>query len=259
MQRMLLILLMLFTASSSMCWAKVLLADAKETRPAVEVKRPIALPHQHTDRCDLTKAEPVQIVCILDRSGSMWHLAEDTIGGYNSFLAKQRQERGAAEVTTVLFDDKYDKIVEAVDIKTVPELTTKEYYARGMTALLDAVGRTVMDTVGRLDKAGVCPAKRRVLFLIMTDGKENDSKEYSKADVKAMIETAAREYKWNFIFMGANIDSAAEAKSIGIGADHAVDYDHDSSGVRRSFSRMDAAVSEMREKGSVGESWKQAE
>ncbi|SHK68402.1 hypothetical protein SAMN05216582_11261 [Selenomonas ruminantium] len=259
MHRILLILLMLFTVSSSMCWAKVLPPAVAEDQPVPGVRKPIVLPHQHTEQCRLTKAEPVQIICILDRSGSMRHLAEDTIGGYNSFLAKQRQEKGAAEVTTVLFDDKYDKIVEAADIKTVPELTAKEYYARGMTALLDAVGRTVMDTVNRMDKDGVCPARRRVLFLIMTDGKENDSKEYSKADIKSMIETAAKEYNWNFIFMGANIDSVSEAQSIGIGADHAIDYDHNSSGVRQSFLRMDAAVTEMRETGSVGDNWKKAE
>ena len=188
----------------------------------------------------------------------MRHLAEDTIGGYNSFIAKQKQEKGTAEVTTVLFDDKYEKIVEAADIKTVPELTSKEYYARGMTALLDAVGRTITGTLDRMNKDNICPAKRRVLFLIMTDGKENDSKEYTKADIKAMIETASKEYNWNFIFMGANIDSASEAASIGIKADHAVDYKHTSSGVKRSFSRMDAAAKEMRETGSVGDSWKQA-
>lgn len=256
MYRIILSLLMMLVLSTSMCLAKVLPAPEPAAETGNIVKKTVVLSHEHSSKCLLTSAEPVQIICILDRSGSMRHLVGDTIGGYNSFLEKQRQEKGRAEVTTVLFDDKYEKLVEAEDIKKVPELTSKEYYARGMTALLDAVGRTVTDTFGRMNQEGICPAKRRVLFLIMTDGKENDSKEYSKADVKAMIETASKDYKWSFIFMGANIDSVSEAASIGISADHAVDYNHDAGGVRQSFSRMDAAAKEMRETGSVGESWK---
>ena len=125
-----------------------------------------------------------------------------------------------------------------------------------MTALLDAVGRTIMDTAGRMEKEGICPEKRRVIFFIMTDGQENDSKEYDRASVKAMIETATKEYNWNFIFMGANIDSVSEAASIGIDSKHAVDYDYNGAGIRQSFDRMDAAVSEMRETGTVGDQWK---
>lgn len=241
---------------SAMCWGGGLPGDLQVEEKAQEIEQPSVFSHKHNLNCYKTEAEPVQIVCILDRSGSMRNLAGDTIGGYNSFLAKQRQEAGSAQVTTVLFDDKYDKIVDAVDLAKVPELTEREYYARGMTALLDAVGRTIMDTAGRFEQEGICPAKRRVLFMIMTDGKENDSKEYSRAAVKSMIEVATREYGWNFIFMGANIDSVAEAASIGINAKHAVDYDYSGSGVQESFDRMSAAASEVRESGSVGEGWK---
>lgn len=212
--------------------------------------------HKHTADCEKTAAEPVQIICILDRSGSMRSLAEDTIGGYNSFLDKQKQETGAATVTTVLFDDKYEKIVDNVDLKATPELTSSEYYARGTTALLDAVGRTIMETAGNMEKEGICPAQRRVLIIIMTDGLENASREYNKADVKAMIEATTNDYKWNYIFMGANIDSVAEASSIGIRADHAANYTHDREGIKKSFSQMDAAASEMRETGEVSEDWK---
>lgn len=259
MYRTLLALVTMIALGTGICFAKVLPADTQKERQIMETEQSELLQHQHTSKCLLTSVEPVQIICILDRSGSMRHLVGDTIGGYNSFIDKQRQEKGRVEVTTILFDDKYDKIVEAKDIKDVPELTNKEYYARGMTALLDAVGRTVADTLGRMNHEGICPAKRHVLFLIMTDGKENDSREYSKADVKAMIEKATKEYKWNFIFMGANINSTSEAASIGIGADHAVNYEHDAGGVRKVFSRMNAAAKEMREDGSVGEKWKQAE
>lgn len=253
MYRLLLSLSVMFILSTGMCLASVL-----PNKPVVPASEKVLPQHQHTSKCLLTSAEPVQIICILDRSGSMRHLTEDTVGGYNSFLAKQRQEKGKAEVTTILFDDQYEKITDAMDIKKVPDLTTKEYYARGTTALLDAIGRTVTNALGKMNQEGICPAKRRVLVLIMTDGKENNSREYQKKDVKSMIEMASKEYNWNFIFMGANIDSIAEANAIGIDADHAVNYDHTGRGVKKTFSRMNAAAKEMRETGTVGGTWKEA-
>ena len=256
MFKSLLLGIMMLMAGNSLCFARELPGDLTVEKPSEEIVQDYALSHKHNLSCYRTTAEPVQIICILDRSGSMRPVAEDTIGGYNSFLEKQRQEKGSAEVTTVLFDDQYDKLVEAADINKVSELTSKEYYARGMTALLDAVGRTITSTMGRMEQEGICPARRRVLFLIMTDGKENNSKEYSKAAVKSMIEEATKEYHWQFIFMGANIDSVSEAASIGISAKHAVNYEHNQSGVRESFDRMSAAASEMRETGTVGEDWK---
>ena len=256
MLRMLVISLMMLLGCSGLCLAGAATEDIGAQ--AEKEKASFQFPHEHTAKCEATAAEPVQIVCILDRSGSMHPIAEDTIGGYNSFIAKQRQEKGKAQVTTVLFDDKYDVIGEAVPIGKVPQLTAKEYYARGMTALLDAVGRTIMSTASRMEKEGICPGKRRVLFLIMTDGQENDSREYTKERVKTLIETAGKEYGWEFIFMGANIDSAAEAGAIGIKADYAVDYSHDAEGVQESFDRMSAATTAMRESGSVGKDWKKA-
>ena len=238
-----------------------LAAKQQKDEKIAEVSTPITttqsiLPtHKHTEKCEKTTAEPVQIICILDRSGSMRSLAEDTIGGYNSFLDKQKQEAGKAAVTTVLFDDKYEKIVDHVDLESVPELTSKEYYARGTTALLDAVGRTIMDTAGSMEKEGICPEKRRVLFIIMTDGLENASVEYNKSAVKAMIDESTNNYKWNYIFMGANIDSVAEAESIGIKADNAANYTHNAKGVRKSFEQMDNAASAVRETGEVSKDW----
>lgn len=219
--------------------------------PAPPVNQNRLPPHEHTAKCAETSAEPVQIICILDRSGSMSSLVTDTIGGYNSFIEKQKQESGEAEITTVLFDNQYEKITDGVDIKDVKELTSAEYYARGTTALLDAVGMTITDTLGKMEKAGICPAKRRVLIMIMTDGYENASKEYSKADVKALVEATTKNYNWNYIFMGANIDSVAEAGSIGISRRHAANYSHDDKGVRESFDRMNEAAMEVRESGTV--------
>lgn len=216
----------------------------------------ISLPHKHNADCEKTSEEPVQIICILDRSGSMQSLTEDTIGGYNSFLEKQKKNPGKAEVTTILFDDEYEKIADAVDLNEIQDLTSEDYFARGTTALLDAVGRTIMDTLGKMEKEKICPEKRRVLVMIMTDGQENASNEYSKATVKKLIEATTKEYNWNYIFIGANIDSAAEAGSIGINAKHAANYSHDRKGVGESFSMMDAAATEVREKGKVGDNWK---
>lgn len=216
----------------------------------------ISLQHKHTKICEETSVEPVQIICILDRSGSMRRLAEDTIDGYNSFLDKQKQNSGKAAITTILFDDQYEVISEAVDLNEAKYLTSKEYYARGTTALLDAIGRTVSNTLGAMEKEKICPAKRRVLFLIMTDGLENASKEYNKSDVKNLIAATTEEYGWNYIFVGANIDSVSEAQSLGISAENAANFSHDRTGVQKSFSLMDSAASEVREKGNVGENWK---
>ena len=258
MKRFLLIS-MLLIATVGTCLAMVRSSSSPSIRleePNHKVKQNILPVHEHTESCDNTEAEPVQIICILDRSGSMSKLAEDTIGGYNSFLEQQKKEPGKAEVTTIIFDDKYEKIVDAVDLKKVPELTSAEYYARGNTALLDAVGRTIMEVAGKMEKERICPAKRRVLVLIMTDGKENASEEYDKGTVKSLIESTTNEYKWNYIFMGANIDSVSEAASIGIKSHHAADYAHNRAGIRESFSKMGAAAREMRETGEVSEDWK---
>lgn len=225
------------------------------TNTTDKIERNVLPTHKHTANCEKTEAEPVQIVCILDRSGSMQSLAGDVIGGYNSFLEKQKKESGKAEVTTILFDDQYEKISDAVNLNDVEELTSAVYYARGNTALMDAVGRTITETLANMEKNKVCPAKRRVLIMIMTDGLENASKEYSKSTVKALIDSTTKEYNWNYVFIGANIDSASEAQNIGISSNHAANYAPDSAGVRKSFERMGEAASEVREKGTVSEDW----
>ena len=222
----------------------------------VELPKPqepeqVQLVHKHNDDCKKTQAEPVQIICILDRSGSMSSLAADTIGGYNSFIEQQKAKEGTAEVTTVLFDDQYEKISDAVNLSDVPELTSAQYYARGTTALLDAVGRTITETLSRMERERICPAKRSVLIMIMTDGYENASKEFTKAKIKALVEGTTKEYKWNYIFIGANIDSAAEAGGIGIDRKHAANYKPSSEGVRNSFDMMREAADEVRERGTL--------
>lgn len=213
--------------------------------PVQEIKN--VLPkHVHKATCKETAAEPVQIICILDRSGSMRNLAEDTIGGYNSFLAKQKENPGAAEVTTVLFDNEYELIADAVNLQEIGELTAETYYARGTTALLDALGRTITATLGRFEKENICPEKRRVLVMIMTDGLENASREYNKATVKSLIEATTKNYGWNYIFMGANMDSVSEASKLGINERNAMNFSADSKGVAKTFERMSEAADEAR-------------
>ncbi len=261
MKKTWLAMLLALVVCSSIALAQPAPADGKALPQAGDaVKTPAAKPaqlrHKHTPDCMNTTAEPVQIICVLDRSGSMRNLAGDTIGGYNSFLEQQRQKEGEAQVTTVLFDDKYELVTDGVDLREAPDLNSDVYFARGMTALLDAVGRTVTNTLNRMEEEGVCPANRRVLVLIMTDGLENNSREYSKAAVKGLIDATTKEYGWNYIFMGANIDSVSEAASLGIKADYAVDYSHDSAGVAKSFDRMVLAADEVRENGRVSKDWK---
>jgi len=228
-----------------------------KVKKTVEIVKENVLPvHKHSAACEETDAEPVQIICILDRSGSMSNLAEDTIGGYNTFLEKQRQSPGKVEVTTVLFDNQYEKIADRVDLNEIEELTSEKYFARGTTALLDAIGMTLTDVAGKMEKEKICPEKRRVLVLIMTDGLENASVEYNKATVKSMINYTTENYKWNYIFMGANIDSVSEAESIGISGKHAMNYSASRKGVQRTFEKMDDAASAVRESGAVDEDWK---
>lgn len=244
----LLIIFLTLIIFSGLPFAKTLPSPTPEPVATVEHILPT---HKHTAACDETTAEPVQIVCILDRSGSMSKLASDTIGGYNSFIEQQKKKSGRAEVTTVLFDDQYEKISDAVDIKEIPELTSAQYYARGNTALMDAVGRTIIETLANMERDGICPAKRRVLIMIMTDGYENASKEFNKANVKALVESTTKDYNWNYIFIGANIDSASEASSIGIARRHAANYSPNQKGVHQSFEMMNKAAEEVRERGTV--------
>ena len=187
-----------------------------------------------------------ELVFILDRSGSMSGLEADTIGGFNSLVEKQKKEEGEAIVSTVLFDDNCEVIHDRVDIKKVEKLTDKEYYVRGCTALLDAVGGAIhhIGNVHKYAREEDRPAK--TLFIITTDGMENASRRYSLKDVKKLINRQQEKYKWEFIFLGANIDAIEVAESIGIKASHAANYHCDSRGTKVNFCALDAAVSRVR-------------
>lgn len=194
------------------------------------------------------------LVFILDRSGSMSGLESDTIGGYNAMLEKQKG--GDVRVTTVLFDNTIDTLYEQTPIEKVPKMTEKEYYVKGCTALLDAVGSTIK-RISKLHKQGNRPEK--TLFVITTDGLENASREYTYDKVKAIIEKKKEKYNWEFLFLGANIDAAAEAGKMGICADKAVKFKCDSKGTALNFSVLAKTVGAFAKPcGKISDDWKEA-
>ncbi len=192
------------------------------------------------------KKNLTEIVFILDRSGSMHGLERDTIGGYNSMLEKQHKVDGEAYVTTVLFDDEVETICDRAPIKDVEDMTDREYFTRGCTALLDAVGGTIRH-IGNIHKyAREEDVPEKTLFIITTDGMENASREYSYDKVKKMIERQKEKYGWEFLFLGANIDAAEMGARIGIERDYAVTYKSDEEGTMLNYDVMSEAITQKR-------------
>ena len=187
-----------------------------------------------------------EIVFILDRSGSMSGLEADTIGGFNSMIAKQKKEDGEAYVSTVLFDDQCDVLHDRVPMDKIPVMTDKEYYVRGCTALLDAVGGAIHHIANVHKYARDEDRPEKTLFVITTDGMENASKRYSYEKVQAMIKKEQEKYGWEFIFIGANIDAVQEAKRFGIRKERAVNYVHDEIGTEALYRSVSKAVCAMR-------------
>jgi uncharacterized protein YegL len=181
------------------------------------------------------------IVFILDRSGSMGGLESDTIGGYNAFLKKQQEVEGAARVTTVLFDDKYETLHDRLDLKKAKPLTSKEYFVRGSTALLDAVGKTVSIFKHRQEAGESDFQAEKVIFIITTDGYENSSSEYNYQQVKQLVEAQTAK-GWEFVFLGANIDAVGTAGNMGIKASRSKNYHNDGQGISLNYDVLSDAV-----------------
>ena len=204
------------------------------------------------------KKNLTELVFILDRSGSMAGLEGDTIGGFNSMIEKQRTEPGKAFVSTVLFDNVSEVIHDRVDLQKVEPMTRRDYYVRGCTALLDAVGKAIHH-IGNVHKyAREEDRPEKTLFVITTDGMENASKEYTYDRVRKMIERQREKYDWEFIFLGANIDAAKEAARFGIGADRAANYHADSAGTAVVYEAVSKAVYSVRACRPMNNDWKQA-
>lgn len=168
----------------------------------------------------------MDLVFVLDKSGSMWNVVEDTIGGFNSFIKREKESGLNTRVTLVLFDDEYKILYTRKPIDEVEELTSEDYFASGCTALLDAVGRTILSLDGEVAE--------KVMFVITTDGLENASVEFKRDDVKKLIES----HKWEFLFIGADIDSYSEATSLGIRSSRTANYEKSSAGLGALFSSV---------------------
>ena len=202
------------------------------------------------------KKNLTEIVFILDRSGSMAGLEDDTIGGFNSMIRKQKAEDGEALVSTVLFDNYTEVIHDRVDIQKIQPMTHKDYYVRGCTALLDAVGKAIHH-IGNVHKyAREEDRPEKTLFVITTDGMENASREYSYDRVKKMIQHEQEKYGWEFIFLGANIDATKEAARFGITEDRAVNYHADCQGTAVIYEAVSEAVCNVRASRPMSKEWR---
>jgi len=202
------------------------------------------------------KENLTELVFILDRSGSMDHLTKDTIGGFNSFIQKQKEEPGEALVTLILFDNHYDVIYSGKDIQKVEPLTELQYYARGTTALLDAVGKTINEVGARLNNTAEEEKPSKVLFVITTDGYENSSVEFTKDKVKSMIEHQTEKYSWEFMFIGGDLESTEYFISMGANAHNVAYSKQDSSGVSALYCSINSAVTTYRSAGEINTDWK---
>ena len=202
------------------------------------------------------KKNLTEIVFILDRSGSMAGLEADTIGGFNAMIEKQKKEPGEAFVSTVLFDNHREVIHDRVNIGRIEPMTREQYYVRGSTALLDAVGHAIHH-IGNVHKyAREEDRPEKTLFVITTDGMENASREYTYEKLKAMIARQKEKYGWEFIFLGANIDAAREAGRFGIDADHAANYHADTQGTAVIYEAVNEAVCNVRACRPMAAQWK---
>ena len=196
-----------------------------------------------------------EIVFILDRSGSMSGLEADTIGGFNSMIEKQKKENGEALISTVLFDNVSEVIHDRVPVQKVEPMTDKDYYVHGCTALLDAIGGAIHH-IGNIHKyARIEDVPEHTLFVITTDGMENASRRYDSDKVKKMIERQKNRYGWEFLFIGANIDSVETAKHFGINSDRSVNYHADGQGTAVVFDAVSKTVCNFRKSRPLSSSW----
>ncbi|NLZ14312.1 MAG: VWA domain-containing protein [Thermotogaceae bacterium] len=204
------------------------------------------------------KTEMTELVFILDKSGSMGGLERDTISGFNAMLEKQHAVEGACRVTTVLFDTDFVLLHDGLDIGAVRPITEKDYCVGGSTALLDAIG----DTVYRIENRQMNNVENRradkVMFVIITDGEENSSREYSAQDIRQIIENRKQRGGWEFIFLGANIDAIGTAARLGIDRKRAQNFVADSEGVQENFNAIHLAACRLRETGAISDEWKES-
>lgn len=186
-----------------------------------------------------------EIIFVIDASGSMSHLVGDTIGGFNGFIESQKAIEGKATLTTVLFDSTWKILHDGIDIHEVKPMTTSDYVAGGMTAMLDAIGEVINRVQDRHDELG-SEKPDNVLFVITTDGEENSSKKFKKSQIEKMIKHQTNGHGWKFMFLGANMDAVKEARDIGINSNYATNYTYTAQGTSGVFATMDCVTSSLR-------------
>jgi hypothetical protein len=195
----------------------------------------------------VTKPNSTLIAIVLDRSGSMQSIAADTIGGFNSFLEEQRKvPNDDARLTFVQFDHEYDVIHDSMPLKDVPALTSATYVPRGSTALLDAMGRTINTVGASLARMPESERPSQVVFCIITDGQENASREYTHARVSELIQHQQAKYRWNFVFLGANMDAISVGGGYGVSAGHALTFTSSPVGMVNMYASLSSNVASYR-------------
>ena len=197
-----------------------------------------------------------ELVFILDRSGSMSGLESDTIGGYNAMLKKQAEAEGEVVLTTVLFDDAFELLHDRINLKAMMPMTDRDYFVRGSTPLLDAVGKSIQKIVNVQKGTLEVERPERTIFVITTDGLENASREYSYEKIRTLIEHQREKEGWEFIFLGANIDAVSEAKRFGIDKSRAAQFHNDQEGVELNYAVVSEAVMELRTHNTISDHWK---
>ena len=203
------------------------------------------------------KKNLTEMVFILDKSGSMSGLEDDTIGGFNSMIQRQKEAEGEAMVSTVLFSDDSTVIHDRVDVKKIPPLTRREYFVGGCTALIDAIGGAIHHIVNVHKYAREEDVPEHTIFVITTDGMENASHRYTSDQVKAMVQRQKDKHGWEFLFLGANIDAVETASHFGIGKDRAVTFLNDSVGQEINYESVSEAVLQVRSCAPLRSDWKQ--
>ena len=198
-----------------------------------------------------------EMVFILDRSGSMSGLEDDTVGGFNSMIEKQRTQEGEAYVSVVLFDDTSKVLYDRVKLSKVRKMTRGDYFVRGCTALYDALGGAVKHIANIHKYARAEDVPEHTVFVITTDGMENASRSFTQSEVKRLIEKEKEKYGWEFIFIGANIDAVTTAREVGISEERAVNYKATATGTRAIFSAMNAPIMQMRANKEVTNEWRE--
>lgn len=196
-----------------------------------------------------------EIIFLVDESGSMFSMKNDTIGGFNSFIEDQKNNEGDANITLVKFANTHSYVYEAVDLREIKQMTGADYNPGGCTALLDAIGDTMNEVGKRLSDTPEDQRPGKIIFIITTDGYENASHRFTKSQIKEMIEHQRTKYSWEFMFIGADIDSVSEAVSLGIDAKMAANYSKTSIGTEVLYDTLSCSVKGYRNTGTIADNW----